>query len=300
MASNGGVVLVVGDGVAADRARARLEEAGQQVLRAPWSRSHFTEVEKGPGPVAVGDCDVLIAFPPAADSESRWPGLLDRVRSRGVVVLAGSMPPRDVAALADVVAARGFAFLDAPTAAHGGVIPVGATEAELEGARPLLETLGTPILQGAAGTGQQARLCGEIALGATMIGLCEALAYARAAGLEPQRVLEVLGMNDQDEEKSRVLGKILACYGGFCFSLNLADKARKLLEESLAILRRHHALAETGYALLRLSEVAMFLESDPLGAQAYLQESLTICREVGYRWGIARKEELLRREKVEA
>ena len=192
MASNGGVVLVVGDGVAADRARARLEEAGQQVLRAPWSRSHFTEVEKGPGPVAVGDCDVLIAFPPAADSESRWPGLLDRVRSRGVVVLAGSMPPRDVAALADVVAARGLAFLDAPTAADGGVIPVGATEAELEGARPLLETLGTPILQGAAGTGQQARLCGEIALGATMIGLCEALAYARAAGLEPQRVLEVL------------------------------------------------------------------------------------------------------------
>ena len=192
MASNGGVVLVVGDGVAADRARARLEEAGQQVLRAPWSRSHFTEVEKGPGPVDVGDCDVLIAFPPAADSESRWPGLLDRVRSRGVVVLAGSMPPRDVAALADVVAARGFTFLDAPTAADGGVIPVGATEAELEGARPLLETLGTPILQGAAGTGQQARLCGEIALGATMIGLCEALAYARAAGLEPQRVLEVL------------------------------------------------------------------------------------------------------------
>ena len=98
---------------------------------------------------------------------------------------------------------------------------------------------------------------------------------------------EALGINEWDEGKSAVLGKIMACYGGFCFSLNWADKARKLLEESLAILRRHHAMAETGFALLRLSEVAMFLENDTLAAQDYLRQSLALFREVGYRWGIA-------------
>ena len=46
-------------------------------------------------------------------------------------------------------------------------------------------------------------------------------------------------------------------------------------------------MAETGFALLRLSEVAMFLENDTLAAQDYLRQSLALFREVGYRWGIA-------------
>lgn len=98
---------------------------------------------------------------------------------------------------------------------------------------------------------------------------------------------KALGMNGPDEEKGAVLGKLLACYGGFCFTLNRIESARYWLEESLTILRRRHALAETGFALLRLSEVGMLLENDPLSAQGYLRESLALFREAGYRWGIA-------------
>jgi predicted ATPase/DNA-binding CsgD family transcriptional regulator len=98
---------------------------------------------------------------------------------------------------------------------------------------------------------------------------------------------EALSINDVDEEKTVVLGKILTCYGSFCFSLNKIEDARNLLEESLSILRRHHALTDVGFALLRLSEVAMFLENDPLSAQGYLRESLTIFQAASHRWGIA-------------
>ncbi len=188
MAADGRVVLVVGDGAAAERVAARLEATGQRVLRSPWARSEFLEIEKRPASAA--DCDVLIAWPAEGDV-ARWPALLERVRAGGAVVLAGAQPPRDVAALADVVHARGLAFLDAPVSA-AGAIPVGGTEAELEGVRPLLEAVGTPVLQGAPGTGQQARLCSEIVLGSALLGLCEAFAYARAAGLDAERVLQVL------------------------------------------------------------------------------------------------------------
>ena len=94
-------------------------------------------------------------------------------------------------------------------------------------------------------------------------------------------------MNGPEAEKGAILGKLLACYGGFCFSLNRRESARNLLEASLTVLRRHHAHADTGFALLRLSEVGMLLENDPLSARDYLRESLTLFREVGYRWGIA-------------
>lgn len=186
------VVLVVGDGGVVDRAGTRLEAAGQRVLRAPWSRSQFSEVEKGPAATAP-ECDVLLAFPPAqSEGDARWSALLERVRPGGTVVLAGRTAPRTAAALADEVQARGLAFLDAPTDATGGVIPVGGTEAALAAVRSLVECLGVPVPQGAPGTAQQARLCQEIALGSALIGVCEALVYARAAGLDPERIIEVL------------------------------------------------------------------------------------------------------------
>ncbi len=98
---------------------------------------------------------------------------------------------------------------------------------------------------------------------------------------------EALKLNDENEEKSVVLGKILACNGGFCFSLNMGETARSLLEESLSILRQHNAHAETGFALLRLSEVAMFLEGNDLAAQDHLRQSLALFRSVKNQWGIA-------------
>lgn len=102
-----------------------------------------------------------------------------------------------------------------------------------------------------------------------------------------QTAAEALGINDTGEDKSAVLGKVMACYGGFCFSLNRADKARQLLEKSLTILRRQQATSEIAYALLRLSEVAIFLENDLFSAQNYLQESLMLCRKLDHQWGTA-------------
>ncbi|OXM14567.1 NAD(P)-dependent oxidoreductase [Paenibacillus herberti] len=88
--------------------------------------------------------------------------------------------------------------LDAPVS--GG--DVGAREAKLSimvggeqevfaAVMPIFEALGTNIVyQGAAGAGQHTKMCNQIAIASNMIGVCEALIYAKKAGLDPTTVLK--------------------------------------------------------------------------------------------------------------
>jgi len=49
------------------------------------------------------------------------------------------------------------------------------------------------VRQGGPGSGQHAKLVNQIAIAGTMMGVCEALAYARRAGLDRATVLESIG-----------------------------------------------------------------------------------------------------------
>jgi 3-hydroxyisobutyrate dehydrogenase len=44
---------------------------------------------------------------------------------------------------------------------------------------------------GAAGAGQAAKICNNMVLGVTMLGVCEAFALAEKLGLEPQKFFEI-------------------------------------------------------------------------------------------------------------
>ena len=46
------------------------------------------------------------------------------------------------------------------------------------------------VYQGEAGSGQHTKMCNQIAIAGSMLGMCEALAYARSSGLAPETVLE--------------------------------------------------------------------------------------------------------------
>jgi 3-hydroxyisobutyrate dehydrogenase len=94
-------------------------------------------------------------------------------------------------------AERGMHALDAPVS--GG--DIGAREARLsimaggdtsafDAVQPILKLLGTNIvLQGPAGAGQHTKMCNQIAIASGMMGVCESLAYAKQAGLDPATVL---------------------------------------------------------------------------------------------------------------
>jgi 3-hydroxyisobutyrate dehydrogenase len=98
----------------------------------------------------------------------------------------------------DEAAKRGLHALDAPVS--GGdigarearlTIMVGGDKAAFAEMQPLLALMGANIVrQGGAGAGQHTKMCNQIAIASNMMGVCEALAYAKSAGLDPQTVLK--------------------------------------------------------------------------------------------------------------
>ncbi|MBH0177736.1 MAG: NAD(P)-dependent oxidoreductase, partial [Nitrospira sp.] len=103
--------------------------------------------------------------------------------------------------IADAASTRGLQALDAPVSggdlgARNAVlsIMIGGEAAAVDRARPVFERLGKTIVhQGETGAGQQAKLCNQIVIAGTMIGVCESLLYGHTAGLDLNHVLASIG-----------------------------------------------------------------------------------------------------------
>jgi 3-hydroxyisobutyrate dehydrogenase len=102
---------------------------------------------------------------------------------------------RDIAAAAS---ANNLSAIDAPVSG-GDVgaknaalsIMIGGETTSVQAVMPLFELLGKKIVhQGGPGTGQQAKLCNQIVIAGTMVGVCESLLYGYKAGLDLNRMLE--------------------------------------------------------------------------------------------------------------
>lgn len=93
-----------------------------------------------------------------------------------------------------------IASLDAPVSggdvgAKNGTlaIMVGGDKSAYEQALPLFEAMGKTIRHfGTAGAGQYAKMSNQIAIASNMMGVCEAMAYAKTCGLDPQAVIDVI------------------------------------------------------------------------------------------------------------
>ncbi|MGI6225225.1 MAG: NAD(P)-dependent oxidoreductase [Peptococcales bacterium] len=70
-------------------------------------------------------------------------------------------------------------------------IMVGGDQEVFEDIKPIFEVMGKNIvLQGGAGAGQHTKMCNQIAIASGMIGVCEAMVYAKKSGLDPATVLK--------------------------------------------------------------------------------------------------------------
>ncbi|MGG1663986.1 NAD(P)-dependent oxidoreductase [Brevibacillus sp. NRS-1366] len=69
-------------------------------------------------------------------------------------------------------------------------IMVGGDQEAFDIVEPLFKIMGSNVvLQGGPGAGQHTKMCNQICIATNMIGVCEAIAYAKKAGLDPTRVL---------------------------------------------------------------------------------------------------------------
>ncbi len=125
-------------------------------------------------------------------------GIIGNAKSGSYIVDMTTSAPGLAKEIYAKALAKGMSSLDAPVS--GG--DIGAREARLtimvggdvdvfEALVPIFNIMGTNvILQGKAGAGQHTKMCNQIAIATTMIGVCEAIAYAKAAGLDPETVLK--------------------------------------------------------------------------------------------------------------
>lgn len=69
----------------------------------------------------------------------------------------------------------------------------GGDEAAFEGMKPIFSAMGQTLTYfGPAGSGQYAKMSNQIAIASNMMGVCEAMTYAKKSGLDPEKVIATL------------------------------------------------------------------------------------------------------------
>ncbi|MCB2223697.1 MAG: NAD(P)-dependent oxidoreductase [Actinobacteria bacterium] len=143
----------------------------------------------------------IVGFP--ADVEEVYlggGGVLAHAAEGALAIDMTTSSPLLARRIAEAGEERGVAVLDAPvsggdTGARNGTlaIMVGGDEDAFGRALPLFEAMGSNITRlGGPGAGQYTKMCNQIAIASGMVGVCESMHYARAAGLDPARVVETI------------------------------------------------------------------------------------------------------------
>ncbi|MHC0038627.1 NAD(P)-dependent oxidoreductase [Pseudoneobacillus sp. C159] len=125
-------------------------------------------------------------------------GLIHNCRSNAYLIDMTTSTPSLAKNIYEIAKEKGVFALDAPVSggdigARDGklTIMVGGDKEAFEALLPIFNVLGTNIVfQGETGSGQHTKMCNQIAIASNMIGVCEALVYAKKSGLDPEKVLQ--------------------------------------------------------------------------------------------------------------
>ncbi|AUA31807.1 MULTISPECIES: 3-hydroxyisobutyrate dehydrogenase [Pseudomonas putida group] len=147
---------------------------------------------------AVAESDLVITMlPAAAHVRSVYlddDGVLAGIRAGTPTVDCSTIDPQTAREVSKAAAAKGVDMGDAPVSGGTGgaaagtlTFMVGASDALFAALKPVLEHMGRNIVHcGEVGTGQIAKICNNLLLGISMIGVSEAMALGHALGIETQ------------------------------------------------------------------------------------------------------------------
>jgi len=162
------------------------------------------ELHASPATLAAASDVILTIVGTPADVRALYlgeEGLIANARPGSTLVDMTTSSPSLARELAALALKRDLQLLDAPVSggdigAREGRLSImvgGSTEAFAR-IEPVLRCLGTNVvLQGGPGAGQHTKLCNQIVIASTMLGVCEGLTYARNAGLDVRTVLSSIG-----------------------------------------------------------------------------------------------------------
>ena len=234
----------------------------------------------------VKDCDAVITivgFPVDVEEVYFDKGnILDSAKEGAYLIDMTTTSPMLDQKIAEEGTKRGFHVLDAPvtggdTGAKAGTLSilVGGSREDYEACIPLFKAMGTNInYQGAAGSGQHAKLANQIMIAGTLSGVCEALTYAKAKGLDLQTVLNSVSTGAAGSKQLDTFGpKILAgdYAPGFFMRHFIKDMKLALTEANMSnisldvlsqVLANYEMLQAEGYGDLGTQALIKYYEEE--------------------------------------
>ncbi len=176
-------------------------------------------------------------------------GIFKSTKEHLVVVDLTTSTPTLAKRIAQEAVARSWEALDAPVSggdlgAKNGTLStmVGGSEETFEKVYPVLDCFSKTItLQGTAGAGQHTKMANQIMIAGTMTGLTEMLVYAKAAGLDMDKVLQTVG-------------------AGSAANWSLSNYGPRILKEDYSPgFFAKHFLKDLGIALYEAERMRLFL-----------------------------------------
>ncbi len=192
----------MGSGMAAN-----LAKAGHQVLAYDLV-SAAVEMAKEAGCLAAssageaaGKAEAVVTMLPAASHvRAVWEGeILPAARPGTLLIDCSTIDVETARSVSALATERGFQAADAPVsggimAAEAGTLAfmAGCEEGVFDQVEAVLAPMARTVIHaGGPGAGQAAKICNNMILGVSMLGVCEAFALAEKLGLEPERFFEI-------------------------------------------------------------------------------------------------------------
>ena len=152
---------------------------------------------------AAHDNDVVITMLPAGRHVREVylgpHGILAAARPDTLMIDSSTIDVESARAVGSAAAGSGLPMIDAPVSggvggAEAGTLTfmVGGPDAAFARAKPVLDAMGKTIVHaGPSGSGQVSKICNNMILGISMIGVCEAFVLAEKLGLDKQKLFDI-------------------------------------------------------------------------------------------------------------
>jgi len=198
----------MGSGMAARLAGAGLDVAGYDI--AEETRSALAEkgmkIEANLKDVLAGRTIVLTSLPDPTAVKQAWlgaDGIVALAEPDSVIVELSTIDPDTMKEVAVAADKRGLGVIDCPVSGSPNeagqgklVLLVGAEQAHIERARPVLQLLGENIQHtGSVGTAKVVKIVNNMMSMGNVLIAAEAFALGVTAGVEPQKLFDVLSVS---------------------------------------------------------------------------------------------------------
>ena len=204
-------VAFLGLGIMGSRMAANLCRAGFEVHAWNRTRARAEELAAAHGAVvadtpaqaaaATGIAITMVVDSPEVEAVLfDGDGAADGLAEGGLAIDMSTIAPTASRAIAERLAERGIAFLDAPVTgskpkAEDGTLTImaGGDAADFERAKPLFEAMGKLVLHvGPQGHGSMVKLINNTVAAVNTAAVAEGIAVGRSAGLDLDKLLEVI------------------------------------------------------------------------------------------------------------